>query len=120
VVDVLRELVDAGVRTFALSNWSRRTYDIARHRFAFLGWFEGVVISGDEGVTKPDPAIYRALLDRYAIEPEDALFVDDRAANVEAATALGFRGVHLAPGTDLRASLRAFGLPVTAQPAGTA
>jgi 2-haloacid dehalogenase len=120
VVEVLRELVDAGVRTFALSNWSRRTFDIARHRFPFLGWFEGVVISGDEGVTKPDPAIYQALIDRYGVAAADAVFIDDRAANVEAAEALGFRGVHLVPGVDLRERLRILGLPVAAQRAATA
>jgi 2-haloacid dehalogenase len=120
VVDVLRELVDAGVRTFALSNWSRRTYDIARHRFPFLGWFEGLVISGDEGVTKPDPAIYRALLERYGIRAEDSVFIDDRAANVEVAEALGFHGVQLVPGVDLRERLRALGLPVARQRAPTA
>ena len=120
VVEVLRELVDAGVRTFALSNWSRRTYDIARHRFPFLRWFEGVVISGDEGVTKPDPAIYRTLLERYGVAAADAVFIDDRAENVQAAEMLGFRGVHLAPGVDLRGRLRGLGLPVAAQRAATA
>jgi 2-haloacid dehalogenase len=112
VVEVLRELIDAGVRTFALSNWSRRTFDIARPRFAFLDWFEGLVISGDEGVTKPDERIYRTLLARYGLEPERTVFVDDRRRNVEAAERLGITGVELTDPRTLRATLRGLGLPL--------
>ena len=66
---------------------------MARERFDFLGWFEGIVVSGEEGIAKPDPAIYQILLDRYGVEAgRPPLFVDDRAENVEAAEALGMRG----------------------------
>jgi 2-haloacid dehalogenase len=110
VVDILRELVDAGVRTFALSNWSRRTFDIGRPRFPFLDWFEGVVISGDEGTTKPDPAIFQAIVERYGLEPDRTVFIDDRQANVDAAAALGMHGIHLRAPADLRAELAALGV----------
>ena len=112
VLSVLRELVAAGVRTFALSNWSRRTFDIARPRFPFLDWFEGIVISGDEGVTKPDRAIFDTLLRRYGLEPARTVFIDDRRANVEAATELGIRGVELRTPEGLRDELRVLGLPI--------
>jgi 2-haloacid dehalogenase len=112
VVDVLRELVDGGVRTFALSNWSRRTFDIARPRFPFLGWFEGVVISGDEGVTKPDPRIYRILLDRYRLDPPRTVFIDDRPRNIEVAEELGITGIVLVDPATLRETLRDLGLPL--------
>ena len=112
VVDVLRELVDAGVRTFALSNWSRRTFDIARPRFPFLGWFEGVVISGDEGVTKPDPRLYRVLLDRHRLDPRRTVFIDDRRRNIEAAEGLGMTGIVLTDPSTLRGALRDLGLPL--------
>jgi 2-haloacid dehalogenase len=112
VLEVLRELVDAGVRTFALSNWSRRTFDIARSRFPFLDWFEGIVISGDEGVTKPDPRIYRALLERYRLDPATTVFIDDRRRNVETAEALGMTGVVLTEPHTLRATMRSLGLPL--------
>jgi 2-haloacid dehalogenase len=110
VVDVLRELVDGGVRTFALSNWSRRTFDIGRPRFAFLDWFEGVVISGDEGTTKPDPAIFRALVERYRLDPARTVFIDDRQVNVDAAAALGMHAIHLRAPADLRVELTALGV----------
>ena len=120
VVALLDELVRAGVPTYALSNWSRRTFDMARHRFPFLDGFAGIVISGDEGVTKPAPAIYGRLLERYALTARATVFIDDRAANVEAAEALGFIGIRFTAPEALRAALRGLGLPVADQPAATA
>jgi 2-haloacid dehalogenase len=117
VVAILVELADAGIRTFALSNWSRRTFDIARHRFAFLDTFEGVVISGDVGITKPDPAIYRLLLERHALVPAGTVFIDDREANVAAAERAGMVGVTFSDAVRLRRDLVALGLPLAPQPA---
>lgn len=110
-VAILRELRDRGeVRLLALTNWSAETFPVARERFDFLGWFEGIVVSGEEGVAKPDPAIFRILLERYAVAPEQALFVDDRPENVTAAEALGMVGtVYRTPGA-LREELVALGL----------
>lgn len=56
-----------------------------RGRFEFLSEFEGIVVSGEEGVIKPDPSIFRILLARYRIAPESAVFVDGNAANAAAA-----------------------------------
>lgn len=113
-VEIVRELVDARVRAFALSNWSDRTYAIARPRFPFLGWFEGVVVSGEVGITKPDPRIYRTLLERYELEPGATVFVDDRRPNVDAAERLGIRGVLFVDAPTLRRDLGALGLPLDA------
>lgn len=112
VVEIVRELVDAGVRTFALSNWSARTYAIARARFAFLGWFEGVVVSGEVGVTKPDERIYRALLERFDLDPAETIFVDDRRTNVDGAARVGIRGLVFTDAPSLRRDLRRLGLPL--------
>lgn len=109
-VAILRELRDAGVRLFALTNWSAETFPVARERFDFLGWFEGIVVSGEEGIAKPDPEIYQTLLDRYAVEAGSAVFVDDRAINVEAAAALGLRGIVFRSPAELRADLVGLGL----------
>lgn len=100
------------MRTFALSNWSRRTFDIARPRFPFLGWFEGIVLSGDEGVTKPDPRIYRSLLERYRLDPTTTVLVDDRRRNVEVAERLGMIGVEFVDPATLRGTLRGLGVPL--------
>ena len=89
-VDVLADLRAAGVRLVALSNWSAEMFPIARERFDFLAWFEGIVISGDVGVNKPDRRIFDHLAERFEIEPEAALFIDDSPANIDAARGLGF------------------------------
>jgi 2-haloacid dehalogenase len=111
-VEVLADLRRAGLRLFALSNWSSETFVIARAmpEYAFLDWFEAIVISGDVGVTKPDPGIFRHLLERYRLEPSTTLFVDDTPANIETATALGLPSVTFESGESLRAELKARGL----------
>lgn len=114
-VAILRELLDAGVAAYALTNWSSETFPVARERFDFLGWFAGIVVSGEEGLAKPDPALYRVLLERYAIDPAQALFIDDRPDNVVAAEALGMRGVVFRTPEALRSDLIARGL-LPAQP----
>ena len=67
VVDDLRE---SGVRLLALTNWSAELFRTVRHRLTFLDDFEGVVVSGDEGLAKPDPALFQVVVDRYGVVPE--------------------------------------------------
>jgi 2-haloacid dehalogenase len=109
-VHVLAELRAAGVRLVALSNWSAEMFPIARERFDFLAWFEGIVISGDVGVNKPDRRIFEHLAEQFGIEPAAALFIDDSSANVEAATSLGFRAIQFTDATALRVELVRLGL----------
>jgi 2-haloacid dehalogenase len=111
-LDVLRTLQRQGVRTYALSNFSAQTYPLAVARFPFLADFDGVVVSGHEGIVKPDPAIYRLLLQRYSIAAARAVFIDDKIENVEAARRLGLHGVHFVDPAAVRPALRALGLPV--------
>jgi len=109
-VDVLAELRTAGVRLLALSNWSAETFPIARDRFPFLTWFEAIVLSGEVGVNKPDPQIYEHLIGNFEVSPGATLFVDDSAANVDAARALGFHAVQFTDAPTLRGTLVDFGL----------
>ena len=109
-VDVLAELRAAEVRLVALSNWSTEMFPIARERFDFLAWFEGIVISGDVGVNKPDRRIFEHLVERFGIEPAVALFIDDSSANVDAATALGFHAILFTDPMALRVELVRLGL----------
>ena len=111
-VDVLADLRRTSLRLFALSNWSSETFVVARAmpEYSFLDWFDGIVISGDVGIVKPDPAIFRHLLERYDLEPSRTLFIDDVAANIDTAKALGLRTVRFESGAALRAELRARGL----------
>jgi 2-haloacid dehalogenase len=68
-VALLEELHERAVPLYALSNWSAETFPIARARFPFLGLFEGIVISGEELVSKPDPRLYQVLFDRHRLDP---------------------------------------------------
>ena len=109
-VVVLGELRARGVSLFALSNWSAETFPSQRARFDFLSWFGGIVLSGEEGLIKPDPRIYRTLLARHDVEPSRAVYIDDVAGNAAAATALGIHGVHFTSPAQLRIELVGLGL----------
>jgi 2-haloacid dehalogenase len=109
-VGILEELHAAGTRLFALTNWSAETFPVARARFPFLRRFEGIVVSGEERAIKPQPGVYRILLERYGLDPGTCLFVDDAEANLRTATALGFVAVKFTTPVGLRDRLVAMGL----------
>ena len=109
-VEILRELRDRGTPLYALTNFSAETFPPAFARFEFLRWFRGIIVSGEVKVIKPDPRIFRALIERYAIEPNRAVFIDDVDVNVEAATAVGIHGIRFTSPAGLRAELTALGL----------
>jgi 2-haloacid dehalogenase len=103
---------------YALSNWSATKVVLTRPRFPFLEWFEGIVISGDVGASKPDPAICRALVERYGLRPSATVFIDDAEPNVLVAADLGFRAIRFLGAPRLRTDLRGPGLPLAAAAAG--
>lgn len=109
-VRLLEALRERGVPLYALTNWSAETFGIARGRFCFLEWFEEIIISGEEGVAKPEKEIYEMLIERTGIDPRASVFVDDLKANVRAAEDLGFTGVLFEGADGLRDELVALGL----------
>ena len=109
-VDILAALKRAGVPRYALTNWSAETFPPQRKRFEFLSWFDGIVVSGQEGVIKPDPRIFRILLERYRIASWEAVFIDDNPDNAAAATGLGMHGIHFRSPELLRRELEALAL----------
>lgn len=111
-VAVLAAIKRAGLRCYALSNMERSTYLVRRDRFGFLGWFDGQVISGFEGVAKPDPRIFAIMLHRYGLAPEATVFIDDSESNVRAAAEVGMASVHYVGAAKLRADLRTLGVPL--------
>jgi len=110
VVEVLGELRTRRVPLYAVTNFSAETFPSQLERFEFLSWFGGIIVSGVEGVMKPDPRIFRILLERYDVAPDSAVFIDDVAANAEAATRLGIHGIHYRSPDQLRRELAAVGL----------
>lgn len=87
--DAIAKARAAGIRTGMLSNsWGRTDYG------GLVDFFDGVVISGAEGMRKPDPRIYRLAAERVGVPPEECIFVDDVARNVEGAVAVGMHAIH--------------------------
>jgi 2-haloacid dehalogenase len=111
-VDLLTELSASGVRCFALSNMESDKYELRRARYAFFDALDGCVISGLEGVMKPDRKIFEILLTRYGLEPSATVFIDDQAANVAAAAVLGVAAIRFTTAAQLRRELHDLGLPV--------
>lgn len=116
--EIVDDLRAAGVRVLGLTNWSAETFHHAEPAAPAVGRLEGVVVSGREGLMKPDPRIFRLLLDRYHLRPERTVFVDDTLGNVVAARALGLQAVRFTDADALRTELVARGaLPPPAPPA---
>ncbi|MDR5737419.1 MULTISPECIES: HAD family phosphatase [unclassified Caballeronia] len=124
VAGVLQEgvaLVDrldaAGVPLFGLTNWSAETFPYAWERFDVLRRFREIVVSGRVGLVKPDPQIFalmRAEIEKHlpGVEPQELVFIDDNLKNAEAATALGWHGVHYTGALHTESKLRALNLPI--------
>jgi 2-haloacid dehalogenase len=107
---VVAELHRAGVRLLALTNWSAETFPTARARFASFGYFEAIVVSGEHGLAKPDPRLFQLMLDRHQVDPQRAVYVDDRADNAAVAAALGLNALVFTDPETLRADFARLGL----------
>ena len=109
-VEILAELKERETPLYALTNWSHQTFPIARPRFPFFDWFDGIVVSGEIGMVKPDARIYRHLLGRFGLSAEHCVFIDDSATNVAGAEAVGITGLHFQSPHKLRRELAKLGL----------
>lgn len=109
-VEILRALKDRGVPVYALTNMETWTYPDRRERYPFLRWFDGTVVSGFEGVAKPDPKVFELLLDRFSLNPATTLFIDDSPKNVAAARGVGMQAMEFESPAALRDALVAAGL----------
>ncbi|PHN02969.1 HAD family hydrolase [Flavilitoribacter nigricans] len=110
-VEILQELEEQGRhRLLALTNWSAETWPYAWERYDFLQIFEGILVSGAENLKKPDPKIYQLLVDRYGIEPDKAVFIDDSMPNITAAREFGIHAIHFTDPAALRATLEQAGI----------
>jgi 2-haloacid dehalogenase len=104
--ELVAELDGAGVPLFSITNFSGEFFPPFRDAHSELfDRFRDIVVSGDEKLVKPDPAIYALALDRFGLKPGEAVFIDDRVENVEAADAAGFHGHHFVDAPTLRAFL---------------
>ncbi len=112
VHELVARLDDGGVPLFAITNFSHEFFPPFRAAEAALfDRFRDIVVSGEEKLVKPDAAIYRLALDRFGLDAADTVFIDDNAANIAGAEALGMTGILFTGIDDLVPRLRAMGFP---------
>ena len=111
-VRILRELHTADIRLYAVTNWSKELFPVARKRFDFLDLFEDIIVSGDEGIAKPDSAIFEILEKRIGHSLRGCVFIDDSPRNVEGAGKAGLDAILFTDSGHLREDLTARGLPL--------
>ena len=105
-VDLFAELRSSRpYKHYALTNWSAELFPIALERYDFLHWFDGRVVSGEEKMRKPAPAFYQLILDRYSLQPQTTLFIDDNLRNIKAAAAMGIHSLAFESPEQLREQL---------------
>lgn len=110
-VGVFKELKASGrYKIYALTNWSQETFPVALERFEFLHWFDGRLVSGEEGTRKPFPDIYEKLFERFSIDPTKALFTDDNQRNLHPAASFGMKTIHFVDPDQFRYELVQLGL----------
>jgi 2-haloacid dehalogenase len=93
-VKLLRTLKEKGHLLYGLSNWSAETFVIVRHEFEFLSLFDGIILSGEVKLIKPEPEIFELCLQKIGKPADQCLFIDDSEANIIAGRKLGFDTVH--------------------------
>ena len=110
-VDIVERLKRAGVPLYAITNFAADKWEIARERYEFLGTsFIDVIVSGQEGIVKPEAEIFHRLLSRNGLSADRCIFIDDSAANITAASALGFDALHFSTPETLEIDLHERGL----------
>jgi 2-haloacid dehalogenase len=111
-VDIVRTLHAAGVALWGLTNWSHELFPHGRAAYPFLELLDDVIVSGTEGVAKPNPRIFEIVRERTGVPLDRLVFVDDRADNVAAAAVAGMDALLFTDAAGLREALRARGLPL--------
>lgn len=103
--ELVKSLKDRGLKIYGLTNWSAETFYRICDNYPVFSLLDGKVVSGEEHVIKPSPEIYRILIDRYGLVPEESVFIDDNPANAAAASALGIKGIVFTGAEALRETL---------------
>ena len=114
-IDIHDELIEQEIPTFAITNFSWEKWVSCLPEWPFLEKFDGVIVSGLEGLVKPDPRLYRVFCERYGIAAENCVFIDDSEQNIVAARKFGMHGIHFTDPAMLRKELIALGLPLKAK-----
>jgi len=111
-VDILEKLAEIGIPVYALTNFSAEKWPIFCKRYSFTDHFDGVIVSGELGLIKPDPRIFHTVLTRFNLSPEETYFIDDRLDNIHAAVSLGMVGHQFKDAPTLLDSMKTHGFPL--------
>lgn len=107
-VKLLKELKAKGYNLYYLSNFQELAYDYIIKEYEFFGLFDGGVASFAEKLMKPDKDIYEKLMERYDLKPEECLFMDDTALNIDGAEKVGIKGIVFTTAEDAMDKLKKF------------
>lgn len=106
IYEVMKDLKDRGYQLYCLTNWSHETFPIVKKVHARLfELFDGIVVSGEEKMVKPNPEIYNLLLGRYNLNASESVFIDDRQRNVDGANQVGIQGILFTGSNNLKEQL---------------
>ena len=105
-IKILREIQSNNFPVYGLTNWGAETFPIVFEQFEFLRRLDGIVVSGDEKLAKPDPRIFEILIKRFALKPESSIFIDDNIMNIQSAKEIGFETIHFVSPENLRNDLQ--------------
>ena len=94
-IDILKKLKDKNYECYVLSNWSAETFAGMTDDYPFLKLFDGLLISGEDKLMKPDSAIYELAINRFNLNPNETVFIDDKLENIQAAKNLKLLTIHL-------------------------
>lgn len=105
-IQIAKELKQAGWPLYLLSNFSMEKFRLIQHRYDFLNIFDDLIISGEHGLVKPDPAIFHLTLRKINRPAHECLFIDDSLANIETAGSIGFQTIHYQSPAQLKSRLK--------------
>ena len=111
-IPLVKALKESGLGVYYLSNYSKKAYDECAGSLEFMPYMDGGLVSFLAGKTKPDPEMYRMFLERYLLQADECVFVDDTEENVKAAKAIGFTGIEFHGPEELMLALKGLGIHV--------
>lgn len=111
-IKIIETLKKNGYKLYIISNFQDKAFDDVYEMMDVFKLFDGIIVSAKEKLVKPDPAIFKKLIERYSVDPQSSIFVDDLLDNVQTANSLGFSYVHFKSPEDLKDKLEGFGVTV--------
>ena len=109
-VEIVHRLKSAGYQLYGLTNWSAEKFYLVKHKFEVFNLFDGIMVSGEVKLVKPDPAIFRLLLKKIHCQAGQCLLIDDSVQNIEAAQRMGFATHHFSSPARLEEELQSMGV----------